>query len=169
MGKDETNEERPIDVAHQNKDISSKYMASMHGSAFAKALGIDMSPLERNEPTELPAIEVSNMMMDNLFLLADGSYAIIDYESKYSEENKIKYLNYLARLVKTLYNRNRDFPRIQILVIYTADVREGTTNPVLDLGQEMLITKEVFLSNWNTEEILAEIEQKVKNKETQYD
>jgi len=133
----------------------------MHGSAFAKALGIDMKPLDRNEPTELPAIEVSDMMMDNLFLLTDGSYVIIDYESNYSEENKIKYLSYLARLVKTLYNRNKKIPSIQIVVIYTADVKAGSTNPVINLGKGMIPIQEIFLSGWDTEEILRTIEQKI--------
>ena len=98
MDKEKTTKERVVDVTYQNKDISSKYMASMHGTTFAKVLGIDMSAVLRNEPTELPSIEVNNMMMDNLFLLEDESYAIIDYESKYSEENKVKYLIMLQGL-----------------------------------------------------------------------
>ena len=164
MDKEKT-KEKPVDVAYQNKDISSKFLASMHGNAFASALGIDMEPLERNEPTELPTVEVSNMMMDNLFLLRDGSYAIIDYESKYSEENKIKYLNYLARLVKSLYNRSKKIPKIQIVIIYTADIKEGTTNPILDLGNTVLKTQEVFLTKWDTERILDIVGGKVNNDE----
>ena len=160
MDKDKEKSSGEVSIAYQNKDISSKYMASLHGTAFAEALGIDMAPLYRNEPTELPAIEVSNMMMDNLFLLTDGTYVIVDYESKYSVENKIKYLNYLARLVKTLYNRNKDLPKIQILVIYTADVEEGKTDPILDLGEEKLFTKEIFLSSWDTKFLLEELEDK---------
>lgn len=151
-------------IAYQNKDISSKYLASMHGTAFAEALGIDMAPLERNEPTELPAIEVSNMMMDNLFLLADGTYIIIDYESKYLEENKIKYTNYLARLMKTLYNRNKKFPEIQTVVIYTADVKSGTTNPIIPIGKEKYRIQEIFLSSWDTERIIQDIEEKVEHR-----
>lgn len=165
MDKEEKTEEKSVDVAHQYKDLSSKFMASMRGHAFADALEIDMEPLERNEPTELPIVEVSNMMMDNLFLLRDGSYAIIDYESKYSEENKIKYLNYLARLVKSLYNRNKRMPRIQIIVIYTADIKAGSTNPTLDLGNVVMTTQEVFLTSWDTEKILEDIDRKVDTNE----
>ena len=47
--------------------------------------------------------------MDNLFMLEDDSFAIVDYESEYSEENKGKYLGYVARLAKRLYNEYGEF------------------------------------------------------------
>ena len=104
--------------------------------------------------------------MDNLFLLEDGSYLLVDYESKYSEANKYKYLNYLARLAKKLYNLNGTYAPIRILIIYTADVSRGSTRHELDLtGFQMHIT-EAFLTELDGEQILTEIETKLNNKET---
>ena len=157
MDNEENSNEKSVKVAYQNKDISSKFLASMHGDAFAKALGIDMPAVIRNEPTELPSIEVNTMMMDNLFLLEDGSYVIIDYESKYSEENKVKYLNYIARLVKLLYNQDKQIPVIHIIVIYTADITKDMTTPMVDIGGARVVLTEVFIWDWNTEAILQKI------------
>ena len=40
------------------------------------------------------------MRIDNLFLLEDGSIAIIDYESSLKWENYLKYLNYIVRILE---------------------------------------------------------------------
>ena len=49
--------------------------------------------------TSLPAVKANELRLDNLFELADGSVAIVDYESVYDEEDKVKYLNYLTGIV----------------------------------------------------------------------
>ena len=161
---EENKTDSAIQVAYQNKDISSKYLASMHGEAFARVLGLQIAPLERNEPTELPAVDVNDMMMDNLFLLTDGSYVIIDYESEYREENKIKYLGYIARLMKRLYNQVKKVPALQVAVIYTADVEDGQTRNVLDWEYGKFVIKEAFLTSWDTEGILKSLEDKANRK-----
>ena len=68
-------------VAYQNKDITSKYFADEYKDTLFKAYGLDLPDIVRMEPTELPTVEVNDMAVDNLFLLEDGSYAIVDYES----------------------------------------------------------------------------------------
>ena len=42
-------------------------------------------------------------------MLEDDSFAIVDYEREYSEKNKGKYLGYVARLAKRLYNEYGEF------------------------------------------------------------
>ena len=79
-------------VAWQNKDITSKILAQEFGGKSFAVYGIDIPAVERAEPTDLPAIEANELRMDNLLTLADGSLAIVDYESGYLAENKVKYL-----------------------------------------------------------------------------
>ena len=98
MDKDEKTKDGSVDVAYQNKDISSKYFVEEFKDTFFKVFGLDLPDIVREEPTELLAIEVNDRAMDKLYYLDDGSYAIIDFESVYSEENKVKYLGY------TFYN-----------------------------------------------------------------
>ena len=74
-------------------------------------------------PTNLPAIESNELRLDNLFLLEDEAIGIIDYESDYSRENFVKYLNYAARIVKRYAVRKRFswLKKLRIIVIYTTD------------------------------------------------
>ena len=151
----------PDGIAWQNKDISSKYLAEIFGQEFFDIFNLRLPAFVSLERTELPAIEVSDMMMDNLMCLADGSLAIVDYESKYSEENKVKYFGYIARLIKREYNKKHKIPRIHVIIIYTADVAEGRTDPVLDMGDSRLELTEVFLTGWDSKAILESAEKKI--------
>lgn len=99
-------------------------------------------------------------IVDN-FISEDDSYLLVDYESEYNEENKIKYLNYIVRVSKRLYNELEKFPNIRMLVIYTADVKKGSTDPVMNLGSIRLVITEAFLSELDHEEIWERISSKV--------
>jgi hypothetical protein len=105
------------------------------------------------EPTNLPAIEANELRMDNLFLLEDGSYLLVDYESVYDEANKVKYLGYVVRVSQRLYNKFKSYPKIRMLVIYTADVKRGSTNPILDVGCNKFEITEAFLSEIDSETV----------------
>ena len=109
-------------IAYQNKDITAKILAEEFKGKSFEVYGVDIPKIISVEPTNLPAIEANELRMDNLFYLEDDSYLLVDYESEYNEENKIKYLNYIVRVSKRLYNELEKFPNIRMLVIYTADV-----------------------------------------------
>ena len=145
-------------VSYHAKDVFSKVMAeAFKGKSFAP-FGIDLPGIVDAEPTNLPAIEANELRMDNLFLLKDGSFAIIDYESDYSEENKIKYLGYLARVEKRLYNETGKIQKLRLIILYTADVKRGSTKPVIDLGCGQITITEGFLSEMDREEVWSRAE-----------
>lgn len=81
-----------------------------------------------------------------VFLLEDGTYAIVDYESEYRRENIFKYLGYVVRASKRLYNTNGTIPRIRMIVIYTADVERGSTSTRVDIESLTFTLTEAFLS-----------------------
>ena len=149
------------EIAYQNKDITSKVLAEYFvGKTFA-VYGIDVPEIVRAGPTNLPVIEVNELRIDNLFELADGSVAVVDYESEYSEENKVKYMGYIARLMKRVYNKNKTFPTIRIIVIYTADVKRSHTKPVLNLEGVRIELTEAFLSDFDPGKLFEELEEAV--------
>ncbi len=148
-------------ITYQNRDIVSKVMAEeFEGKSFA-VYGIDIPKIVKVEPTNLPAIEANELRMDNLFLLEDESYALVDYESDYSRDNLHKYLNYVVRASKRLYNDHKIFPKIRMIVIYTADVERGTTNPELDMDSVKFKVTEAFLSEFDNEEAWKNISSKI--------
>ena len=149
-------------ITYQNKDVISKLMADeFKGKTFA-VYGIDVPEIVDVRPTNLPAVEANELRLDNLFLLSDGSYAIVDYESEYDEGNKCGYINYLARVINRLYNELGRFVPIRLIIIYTADVRAGETNPTLDIGSVKLSVQEAFLTEIDTESLWSEVSEKIK-------
>lgn len=149
------------DIAYQNKDIASK----VTGEAL---IGRSLAPFGRPDleivgilPTNLPAIESNELRLDNLFLLSDGSLAVLDYESEFDRENFVKYINYIARVIKRYANQNKlgELKRIKMVVIYTADVESADS--VYDLEGLILNVESAFLVHLDTEQIYRELRDKI--------
>ena len=153
-------------VSWQNKDITAKVLADSFKGKSLEAFGLHLPRIVDTRPTNLPDIEANELRLDELLVLEDGSWAIIDYESCYSEANKVKYLGYVARVTKRMYDENKMFYPIRVIVLYTADVRRGTTKPILDLGAMSLTIEEAFLSDLDGDEIRERIDRKLKCGET---
>ena len=154
------------EIAYQNKDIASKLFTERLKGEVLSVCGLKNADVKELGPTNMPVIEANELRMDILFVMGDGSYSIVDYESEYSAENKSKYLNYIARVSKRLYTEFGEYKRIRMMVIYTADVEEGTTDPVLDLGSVRMETEEAFLIGLDSKKIKEELTGKNKRRES---
>lgn len=157
------------DIAYQNKDITSKIMGeNLKDKSFA-VYGIDVPKVRQVLPTNLPAIEANELRLDNMFLLEDGSLALVDYESDYDSGDKVKYLDYISRTVKRYMKkwriRNESALKIRMIVIYTADIEPRQTQPVLDVGCLRLQVEEAFLCEMDWEETERELAKKIKEHE----
>lgn len=154
------------DIAYQNKDITSKIFAEKFKGKSLKVYGIDLPKIKYVLPTNLPAIHANELRMDNLFLLEDDTFLIIDYESGYKSENKLKYLSYVLRILEKYSSEYGMDMKLQVCVIYTADVTREQTKNTLDAGSVKMQIMESFLSELKSEEIREKLIKKIKNKET---
>ena len=149
------------DIAYQNKDVTAKVMAeALKGKSLAP-FGIHQLKIVDILPTNLPVIESNELRLDNLFLLSDGSIGIMDYESAYNQENFVKYINYIARVIKR-YAINHELDRIKqikMIVIYTADVDHAEA--VYDLGGIVLKIEPTFLVEADTKAQYDRIRQRI--------
>ena len=68
-------------------------------------------------------IKANELRLDNLFALADDSVALVDYESEYRKEDKIKYLNYLTGIANRYLKEKKVCPKLRMIVIYTGDIK----------------------------------------------
>ena len=148
-------------IAYQNKDIISKVFMESFGSKSLDVYGLHVPKVIRLLPTNLPAIEANEWRIDNLLELADGSVAILDYESDYSEEDKAKYLNYMARIYRKLVADGEGDRAIRMLVIYTADVKPSdvvlsVTKPGFSINVEA-----AFLSELDSDAIHVRLSDKI--------
>lgn len=166
MGKRKRRRETS-EITAQNKDVVSKWFGETMKNRSLAVYGIDVPKIVDVRPTNLPAIETNEQRMDNLFLLEDGSYAILDYESAYRIGNKIKYAGYVVRLLRRFQKEKKHLAdvKIRIIVIYTADVTRQQTKDTLNVGDVVIYTTEGFLSEIASEEVKARIQHKIEQKQ----
>ena len=112
--------------------------------------------------------------MDNLFILEDSSFALIDYESTFGIHDIVKYVNYIARILKRFVRqedgRNSErgrkrLPVIHLIIIFSADISDIDPN-ILDVGCMQLKIEPVYLLRMETEKVYSKIQYKVENRET---
>ena len=146
------------DITYHNKDVLSKVMAENFKDKSLKVYGIDVPKIKQVLPTNLPEIQVNEMRIDNLFLLEDGTYAIVDYESVYKRINKIKYLNYIARVMEKYYIEDDNF-NLRLIVIYTGDADQA--EPDLKTACFTLHAEQAFLAHIDGKAAFQEIQEKL--------
>ena len=147
-------------IVYQNKDILFKILGQTYKEKSFAAYGIDLPPIRALLPTDLPKIAANEKNIDNLFLLEDGTYAIVDYESVYKKANKIKYLNYIARVMEKYFKEDETF-NLRLIVIYTSDVQSA--EPTLETDCFTLRTEQAFLSHIDGEAAFREIQGKLQS------
>ena len=145
-------------IVYQNKDILFKILGQTYKEKSFAAYGIDLPPIRELLPTNLPKISANEKDIDNLFLLEDGTYAIVDYEAEFKKLNKIKYLNYITRVMEKYYKEDENF-NLRLVVIYTGDVKSA--EPTLETNCITLRTEQAFLSHIDGEAAFNTIRQKI--------
>ncbi len=149
------------DIAYQNKDITSKIFAEqLKGKSF-QVYGVDTGRIRSVLPTNIPAVKVNELRLDNLLELEDGTVALVDYESEYKRESKVKYLNYLSGIVNRYEKEGRICPNLRMIVVYTGDIRRETVSESYDVGAVKLTVEPAFLSELDGDDILSRLKKKV--------
>lgn len=109
-------------IAYQNKDIVSKFFGQQMKGKSLSLFGLknDLKVVDAR-PTNIPIVQARELRMDNLFVLEDGSVAILDYESTYKKSNFTKYGRYIMDVIDR-YLKEGEEPDIHMMVLYTADI-----------------------------------------------
>ena len=163
--ENQISEDESQDIAYQNKDIASKMFAEqLKGKSF-QVYGVEIGTIKAVLPTNIPVIRVNELRLDNLLELEDGSMMLVDYESEYKRESKVKYLNYLTGIVNRYEKEGRFCPDLRMVVVYTGDIRRETVSESYDVGAIKLSVEPAFLSEIDGEAILMRLKNKLKNRE----
>ena len=154
-----------LESAYQNKDIASKlFTERLKGKSFS-VYGLRIPEVREILPTNIPLIKVNELRLDNLLGLEDKSAAVVDYESDYKRESKVKYLNYLTGIVGRYESQTRSCPNLRMIVIYTGDVKREEVSESYDVGAVKLVIEPVFLSEVDGDEIFSRLREKVEKGE----
>lgn len=157
-----TNSRKKIsDIAYQNKDIASKVFAEQLKGKSLNVYGVETGKIQAVLPTNLPSIRVNELRLDNLLELEDGTVALVDYESEYKRENKVKYLNYLTGIVNRYEREDGSCPDLRMIVVYTGDIRREEISERYDVGAVRVTIEPAFLSEIDGEGILKHLRKKV--------
>ena len=79
-----------------DRDALHKVLAQTYkGKSFA-VLGIKLPPIREL----LPAIPLRDGFIDSLFLLEDGTYAVVEYASECHKTDMVKYTQHLAEIME---------------------------------------------------------------------
>ena len=153
-------------IAWQNKDIISKAFAENLKGKSLEVYGLHLPTVEAVLPTNLPSIQANELRLDNVFLLADHSIALIDYESAYSVNDKLDYIDYVNRIVRH-YRKEWDREiTARMIVIYTADVERKQVSTEFNAGCLTLHVDAAFLSELDAEGIRKRLNAKILSGET---
>ncbi len=163
--KKEVTQRNENHVAYQNKDITSKVLAEAFKGKTFRVYGLDLPEIKAVLPTNIPAVRVNELRLDNLFELADGTAAIVDYESEYKKEDKIKYLNYLTGIANRYLKDKKDCPLLRMIVIYTGDIKRKQISAEYNIGAVKVTLEPAFLSELDSDSIFRRLKYKVENKE----
>ena len=153
------------DIAYQNKDITSKMLAENFKGKSFRVYGLDLPEVRNVLPTNIPAVKANELRIDNLFELADGTAAIVDYESDYNKEDKVKYLNYLAGIANRYQKYQKECPMLRMVVIYTGDIKREQVAEEYNIGAVRMHVECAFLSELDSESILGRLKHKVERNE----
>jgi hypothetical protein len=131
------------------------------------AFGLDLPKIKEVLPTNLPKISAGEKQIDNLLLLEDGTYVIVDYESTYKPENKIKYLNYVARVLERYFSKGmvtgKTGLQLRLIILYTGEVENAEPN--LEVNCLTLRTESVFLNRIDGNKEYATFKSRIENKQ----
>ena len=148
-------------ISYQNMDIEFKILSEHFKEKSFKAYGLDLPKIKTVLPTNLPVIKADEKRIDNLFLLEDDTLAIVDYESTDKLTNRIKYVNYIARVMEKYYKDEKQLPDLRMIVIYTGDVENAKDK--LETSCFCLNLEQVFLKNLDGEVIYQSIRNNIEN------
>ena len=154
----------PEGIAYQNKDIEFKLMSETYKEKSFDAYGLKLPKIKEVLPTNLPAVSANEMRIDNLFLLEDDTVAIVDYESEDKTSNRVKYINYIGRIMQRYDSQGIRIPELRVIVIYTGDVE--TAKDTWEIPCLTLKMEQVFIHSLPDAEIYQSVKKKLENNET---
>ena len=145
---------KKIDIPYQNYDVVFKSLTNVFGGTVLENLGIKLAPVLRAIPTDLQEVKLKNRGMDFVFLLFNGEYLHLEFQTTASEEDLHRFKEYDV----ALYDKVK--AKIHTVVIYGAGITKAPET--LDCGSVKYETTAVYLNDRDGEAIYNDLLEKAK-------
>ena len=154
-GKRRKSEE--IDISLHKKDIISKYTSGLFRDATLQFYGIKAAKIKEAVNVEFPRVQISMKKTDFIFLLEDGTYQHLEFETSYKKSNMKRFFDYDLQIY------NKYDKKVQTVIIYSSEVKKAAKT--LDIGVAKYTPDVVMMCDYDGNAIFAELERKLKSKE----
>jgi hypothetical protein len=144
---------KDVSVKHGNYDVIFKYLTEMFQNKALSFYGLDTPPIVRAEKTDLSRIQVDERRMDFVFLLADGSYLHLEFQTTVGVADLERF-----KLYDVLLYEKKKKPIITA-VIYGAGIEKAPET--LDHGSVKYFAQAVYLGKYDGDEIYRDLLEKV--------
>ncbi|GHU58330.1 hypothetical protein AGMMS49975_24840 [Clostridia bacterium] len=142
-------------IAHNDKDILQKYASALFRNKTLEFYGIKSAKIVELINVELPNVEVSEQATDTVFLLEDGTYLHLEFQTTHSRKDLLRFMVYDARLY------GRDERIINTVVVYSSDVK--TASKSINIGSAVYSVDTVMMGERDGNAVYADLEKKFKN------
>ena len=151
-------------VTYANKDVIAKVLTENYKEKSLAVYGlVNVPKIKRMLSPSYPAVTATEFYGDNAFLLEDNWLLLLEYESKPLWEDFLKYNKYAIFAIERLLKEGIRVVKVVIAVLYTGDVQQTACE--LDLGGLHIQLEQIYLSQFDTDSLFAELKAKVDAKE----
>lgn len=143
---------KPEVHTHHNKmDIIQRLMAeTMKGYEPLKVFGYNSEKVKEVVSTDLPDIWAQDDKADTLYLLENGDYLHVEYQTTAKKEDPSRF----ARYVFGFYNKIKgntavQNPKFKTVVVYAPSIKRKSVTPYLNIGALKYEFSPIFLNEIN--------------------
>jgi predicted transposase YdaD len=141
------------DIARDFKDIFQKHINALFRDKTLEFYGIKTAPIVELINTELTVAEVRSSGMDLVFLLTDGTYLHLEFQSGYNQDDLIRFAIYDLRLFQ------RDNRKVCTVIIYAPAVK--TLPAALDTGTAMFSPRGILMNGYDGDAVFDSLKLKI--------
>ncbi|MCR2821447.1 hypothetical protein [Lederbergia panacisoli] len=153
-----------IKIHNNSIDIVQRFMAEkMVGQFPLKALSYETAKVREVLSTDLPDVTTKDDKADTLYLLEDGTFLHVEFQTTTKKHDSFRFAGY----VFGLYNKYKDDKRFSTftfksVVIYAPHIKRSSVNSSFDIGAIHYHHDTVFLNEIKQEESYIQIIDKIR-------
>jgi hypothetical protein len=153
-----------MEVHHNGMDIVQRLMAEkMIGQFPLKALSYETAKVREVLSTDLPNLKTKDDKADTLYLLEDGIFLHVEYQTSFKKHDPFRF----AGKVMDLYNKYKDDIRFSIfifhsVVVFAPHIQRRFVDEIFDIGAIQYHFESIFLNEVRKDESYVEIIDKIR-------